>query len=118
LKIGIEYNQLPTNEFQRNEFIKAIDNKTPVDIMSVNQIWLGEFAEKGFLTDLTPFIKNWSHSPSDWYEVNWDGGSYNDKVYGIWLWTDVRGMYYWKDLLNQSGVEPASLSTWDYNRGP
>jgi multiple sugar transport system substrate-binding protein len=113
LKIGIEYNQLPTNEFQRNEFIKAIDNKTPVDIMSVNQIWLGEFAEKGFLTDLTPFIKNWSHSPSDWYAVNWDGGSYNYKVYGIWLWTDVRGMYYWKDLLNQSGVEPASLSTWD-----
>ena len=28
-------------------------NQTPVDILTVDRIWLGEFAEKGFLTDLT-----------------------------------------------------------------
>jgi multiple sugar transport system substrate-binding protein len=38
---------------------------------------------------------------------------YNDKVYGIWAWTDVRAMWYWKDLLNKSGVGPDSLKTWN-----
>jgi multiple sugar transport system substrate-binding protein len=47
------------------------------------------------------------------YEPNWRGGIYNDKVYGIWAWTDVRAMWYWKDLLNQSGVGPDSLKTWN-----
>ena len=50
---------------------------------------------------------------SEWYKTNWDGGIYNDKVYGIWAWTDVRSMWYWKDLLNQTGVNPDSLKTWN-----
>jgi multiple sugar transport system substrate-binding protein len=38
---------------------------------------------------------------------------YNGKIYGIWAWTDIRSIWYWKDLLNQSGVDPNSLKTWD-----
>ena len=34
-------------------------------------------------------------------------------LYGIWAWTDVRGIWYWKDLLNQAGIDPNSLTTWD-----
>ena len=112
MQIEIAYNQLQ-HPNERTEFLKAMTNNTPVDLMSVDQIWLGEFAGKGLLTDLTPYIENWNRSASDWYEVNWDGGSYNDKVYGIWLWTDVRGMYYWKDMLEESGVDPVSLKTWE-----
>lgn len=112
MQIEISYNQLQ-HPNERTEFLKAMTNNTPVDLMSVDQIWLGEFAGKGLLTDLTPYIESWNRSASDWYEVNWDGGSYNDKVYGIWLWTDVRGMYYWKDMLEESGVDPVSLKTWE-----
>src|SRR5919112_1250153 len=83
-----------------------------IDIMSVDQIWLGEFAEKGFLTDLTDRIENWRRS-SDWYEEHWDGGVYNDKIYGIWAISDIRGMWYWKDLLVEADVDPNSLKTWD-----
>ena len=97
---------------ERTEFLRAMTNQTPVDLMSADQIWLGEFAGKGFLTDLTNYTKQWGRS-TEWYEVNWDGGAYNDKIYGIWVWTDVRGLYYWKDLLDQAGVDPNTLSTWD-----
>ena len=38
---------------------------------------------------------------------------YKDKIYGIWAWTDIRGIWYWKDLLNKTGVDPNSLTTWD-----
>jgi multiple sugar transport system substrate-binding protein len=96
----------------RTQFLEAINNQTSIDIMSVDQIWLGEFAEKGFLTDLTNYVNNWARS-SDWYETNWDAGVYNDKIYGIWAITDIRGMWYWKDLLNETDVDPQSLKTWD-----
>ena len=111
LDIKIKFIEFPGNE-SRLRILSALDNKSSIDIISVDQIWLGEFAEKGLLTDLSNYTLQWGRA-SDWYEVNWDGGAYNDRIYGIWAWTDARGIWYWKDLLNQSGVSPDSLKTWD-----
>jgi multiple sugar transport system substrate-binding protein len=108
--INIKYEEFPYKD-TRNSILTAMSNQTPIDLLSVDQIWLGEFAERGFLTDLTNYTKNWGRS-SDWYEANWDGGVYNDKIYGIWAWTDIRGIWYWKDMLKTAGVEPNSLTTW------
>ena len=96
----------------REKLLSAADNHTNIDLISVDLIWLGEFAEKGFLTDLTNYTKTWGRG-NDWYEANWDGGFYNDTVYGIWAWTDIRGLWYWKDMLHKAGVDPNSLRTWD-----
>jgi multiple sugar transport system substrate-binding protein len=92
--------------------LRAITNGTNVDIISLDQIWLGEFAQKGLLTDLTNYTEKWGRS-SEWYQSNLDGGVYNDRIYGIWYETDVRGIWYWKDLLNQANVDPDMLKTWD-----
>lgn len=102
---------LPYNS-TRTHILTLTANQTPVDIISVDQIWLGDFAEKGILTDLTERVQSWGRL-SDWYPQNFAGGLYNHKVFGIWAWTDVRGMWYWKDLLNDAGVNPESLTTWD-----
>jgi multiple sugar transport system substrate-binding protein len=109
--INIKYEEFPYNQ-TRNSIMTAMSNQTPLDLLSVDQIWLGEFAEKGFLTDLTNYTKTWGRG-NDWYEANWDGGFYNDTVYGIWAWTDIRGLWYWKDMLHKAGVDPNSLRTWD-----
>jgi len=111
LDIQLDYRPVPYNNLHE-QILNSMANQTPVDIVTVDYIWLGEFAEKGFLTDLTNYTKNWGRS-SDWYEANWDGGIYNDKVYGIWTVVDVRGLWYWKDMLNEAGVDPNSLRTWD-----
>ena len=111
LDIKINLIEFPGNESQI-QIQNALTNRTPVDIVSIDQIWLVEFAEKGLLTDLTNYTNKWGRQ-NDWYEVNWDGGAYNDNIYGIWAWTDVRGIWYWKDLLKQAGIEPESLKTWD-----
>ena len=87
-------------------------NQTPVDLVSIDQIWLGEFAQKGLLTDLSNYTQSWGRE-KDWYEENWAGGNYKGRVYGIWTWTDIRGIWYWKDLLDKAGVNPHSLKTWD-----
>jgi multiple sugar transport system substrate-binding protein len=109
--IRVNYTILKYND-ARTQMSNLMANQTSVDLFSIDQIWLGEFAEKGFLTDLTTRTENWGRA-SDWYETNWDGGGYKDKIYGIWAWTDVRSIWYWKDLLNKSSVDPNSLKTWE-----
>jgi len=111
LEILLNVTKLPYSQ-ARPHMLAALEAKTTVDLISLDQIWLGEFAQKGLLTDLTNYAKNWGRQ-NDWYQQNWDGGIYSGKVYGIWAWTDIRGIWYWKDLLGKAGVDPNSLKTWD-----
>jgi multiple sugar transport system substrate-binding protein len=87
-------------------------SNNPVDIVFLDQIWLGELAEKGLLKNLTADFEEWGRM-DDLYEANLDGNVYNNTIYALWLWTDVRGMWYWKDMLQEAGIDPESLKTWD-----
>jgi multiple sugar transport system substrate-binding protein len=111
LNIRINYTTFPYDQ-AKTQMISEISNQTKVDLVSLDQIWLGEFADKELITDLTDRVKNWDRI-SDFYESNMDGNIYNNRIYGIWAWTDVRGIWYLKDMLSQADVDPTSLRTWD-----
>jgi multiple sugar transport system substrate-binding protein len=111
LDIQINYTTYPYDQ-SKKEMLDAISNESQVDLVSLDQIWLGEFVERGLLTDITDRVNNWGRI-SDLYESNLDGTVYNDRIYGIWAWTDVRGIWYWKDMISQAGVDPNTLKTWD-----
>jgi multiple sugar transport system substrate-binding protein len=111
MDIKLDYRPIPYLNLH-SQFLAAMSNQTPIDIMTVDRIALGQYVEKGFLTDLTDYANNWGRQ-KDWYTANWDGGIYNDRVYGIWTVADVRGIWYWKDLLTEAGIDPNSLMTWD-----
>ena len=111
LDIQLNYTTFPY-DMTRAALLESLSNKTAIDVISVDQIWLGELAEKGFLADLTNKTQDWGKLP-DFYEANLDGTIFNDKIYGIWAWTDVRGIWYWKDILKKSNVSPDSLRTWE-----
>src|ERR671923_972465 len=110
MNIQIEYAE-PYSEY-RNSILDILSNGDSIDIISLDQIWLGEFAEKGLITDLTSDFEQWGRM-DDFYSGNLDGSVYNNTLYGLWLWTDVRGIWYWKDMLQEAGVDPESLKTWD-----
>jgi multiple sugar transport system substrate-binding protein len=107
----IELHDLP-HAATKDQMLKAITNGTAIDIISLDQIWLGEFAEKGLLTDLTNYTEKWGRAP-EWYQSNLAGGVYKGKMYGIWYETDIRGIWYWKDLLNRANIDPEMLKTWE-----
>jgi multiple sugar transport system substrate-binding protein len=111
MNIELEYDDFPYN-ITRNSILERLSNGDPVDIVSVDQIWLGEFAGQGLLRNLTADFEQWGRM-GDLYEANLDGCVYNNTIYGLWLWTDIRGMWYWKDMLQEAGVDPESLKTWD-----
>lgn len=110
-EIEVDYSVLPYDK-TRTQILTAMAGQTEIDLISVDAIWLGEFAEGEFLTDLTNRTTEWGRS-SDWYQANWEGGMYENKVYGIWAWTDVRAMWYWKDMVEEAEVNPESLKTWN-----
>ena len=111
LDIKLDYRPIPYINLH-NQFSKAMANQTPIDIMTVDHIWLGEFADRGYVTDITDRVLKWGRV-SDWYQANFDGGVYKGRIYGIWTVADVRGIWYWKDLLSKAGVDPNLLVTWD-----
>jgi multiple sugar transport system substrate-binding protein len=96
----------------RNQILDRLSKGETVDLISIDQIWLGEFAQRGLLKNLTQEFEEWGRIP-DLYEPNLDGCVYNGTLYALWLWTDIRGMWYWKDMLQEAGVDPESLKTWD-----
>jgi multiple sugar transport system substrate-binding protein len=81
--IQINYTVLPYN-ITREQMLKALSSpdESGIDLVSVDQIWLGEFAQRGLLADLSNRTENWGRL-SDWYEANLDGNLYDDKIYGI-----------------------------------
>jgi multiple sugar transport system substrate-binding protein len=111
MNIELEYDASPYN-ITRNQILDRLSNGDSIDIVSLDQIWLGEFAEKGLIRNLTADFEQWGRM-DDLYEGNLDGCVYNNTLYGLWLWTDVRGIWYWRDMLQEAGVDPESLKTWD-----
>jgi multiple sugar transport system substrate-binding protein len=112
MDIELEYTEFPYLFETRKQILDRLSNGNSVDIVSLDQIWLGEFAQRGLIENLTQKFEEWGRMP-DLYEPNLDGCVYNGTLYGLWLWTDVRGIWYWKDMLQEAGVDPESLKTWD-----
>jgi multiple sugar transport system substrate-binding protein len=111
MNIQIEYTDFLYNE-TRSLILESLSSGDSTDIISIDQIWLGEFAQRNLIRNLTSEFEEWGRM-SDLYEANLDGCVYNGTLYGLWLWTDIRGMWYWKDMLQEAGIDPESLKTWD-----
>lgn len=52
MNIQINYTLTPYNQ-TRTHLLNALGTKSKIDLISVDQIWLGDFAQRGYLTDLT-----------------------------------------------------------------
>src|SRR5215212_2614252 len=85
MNIQIEYIEFPYLSETRNQILDRLSKGETVDIISVDQIWLGEFAQRGLIENLTQEFEEWGRIP-DLYEPNLDGCVYNGTLYGLWLW--------------------------------
>ena len=57
LNIQMNYTVYPYND-ARTQMLKSMANGTSVDLISLDQIWLGEFANKSYIIDLTNRTKS------------------------------------------------------------
>jgi len=84
--------------------------KSPFDIMLVDDIWFPEFAQAGWLKDISAQIP--ADMKADSSQAAWDIVSYDGKQWGLpWL-LDQLYLYYNQDMLTQAGFS-APPTTWE-----
>ena len=84
-----------------------LKSKAGADIMALDGIWVGEFAQAGYIKPLTDVVgagvtswEGWSQIPKA-VQAN---VSFEDKTYGIPAGTDGRVLYFNKKLFAQAGL--------------
>jgi multiple sugar transport system substrate-binding protein len=97
------------DEVYKQKLSLDLSNKSGPDLFQIDGIWVGEFAQAGYIKPLTDTV-------GDADKVNnWDGwkqipesvqalGSYNGQRYGVPGGTDGRVLYFNKKLFQQAGL--------------
>lgn len=113
-KTGIKVKILgvPHDNMHQQFLSDAVSGAGSYDVLMVDQPWVAEFAEKGYLVSLEDRLSD--EDRSDFIEHTLDTVSYNDEVYGLPFLVHNLVLYYRPSLLDAAGYgEPPA--TWsDY----
>ncbi|RLE84859.1 MAG: hypothetical protein DRJ41_02360 [Thermoprotei archaeon] len=86
---------------------------TAGDVFGIDSFLIPEFAEAGYLYDLSDFVKEWP----EWEKFSEPMRkivAHKGKVYGIMIDTDVRMIWYRKDIFRVAGLpEVWQPTTWE-----
>lgn len=111
--IAIEVTTIPYPEYQQR-LLTAVQGGNAPDIATLDQIWLGAFAEAGAVVDLTDRADEAGLSRDQFFGGAWDSAVYNDTLYGMPFNVDVwQFSFYNQALLDEAGVSAEDLSTFD-----
>lgn len=81
-----------------------LGTENPYDLIYMDIIWVSEFAENGWLMDLSEQIP--SGELAKFLESDVAAGRYNSGLYRIPFRSDIGLLYYRKDLLEQAEYQP------------
>ncbi|MBI2467466.1 MAG: extracellular solute-binding protein [Candidatus Rokubacteria bacterium] len=112
LDLNVELEGSPYND-QRRKALISTQAGHGADILQMDNIWLGEFAEGGIVQDVTARFNAWKER-EDVPPVFVKTASWKDRVYGLWLNADVRLLHWNKRVFRKFGLDPARPpQTWD-----
>lgn len=87
------------------------------DIISIDGIWTGEFAEAGYISPLSDVVGDAADDWDGWDQIPeavQQAMSFDGQAYGIPVGTDGRVIYFNKDLFAQAGLpEDWQPTSWD-----
>ena len=117
LVVNVEFAEYPSPDPQyNNKLITDLKAGVAPDVVFVDAFFIGQFAEAGFLVDLTDRVNAWP----DWqqyYKAMKDMVSWKGRVYALPYETDIRPLYYRRDILEAAGViapgEDWQPRSWD-----
>ncbi|ADB29688.1 extracellular solute-binding protein family 1 [Kribbella flavida DSM 17836] len=107
------------DEVYKQKLALSLSNKAGPDLMNLDGIWVGEFAQAGYVKPLTDTVGDaakvdgwdgWAQIPESVQQL----GSFEGKRYGVPAGTDGRVLYFNKKLFAQAGL-PADWQpkSWD-----
>lgn len=111
--IAIEVTTIPYPEYQQR-LLTAVQGGNAPDIATLDQIWVGAFAQAGAVANLADNAASSGLARDQFFGGAWDSAVFNDGLYGIPFNVDVwQFSFYNKDLFEEAGIDPASISTFE-----
>jgi multiple sugar transport system substrate-binding protein len=109
--IKVKDEPLPASTDEQHQFyIINLEGKTSdFDILSMDVIWVPEFARAGWLMDISELLPE--EQRAEFFKGPMDAVTYNNRIYAIPWYIDAGVLYYRKDLLKKYGFYPPE--TWE-----
>lgn len=101
---------LPASTDEQHQFyvINLEGKGSEFDVLSMDVIWVPEFARAGWLSDLSHMLPD--NEKSEFFPGPVEAVTYREKIFAIPWYIDAGVLYYRKDLLDKFGYRPPG--TW------
>jgi multiple sugar transport system substrate-binding protein len=90
----------------RNKTLITVGANQQLDVVQLDYIWVGEYAEGGVLAKITDKVKAAKDLVSDTLPQFLESSQWNGEYYGVWLNTDVRTIGWVKQHVAAAGLDP------------
>jgi multiple sugar transport system substrate-binding protein len=106
-KYSIEFELLPnTADQQREQLVRRLGAEdSSIDIMGLDVIWTGEFANAGWLDPVPQEVEG--PASSQVFQSMLDTATFEDRMYVVPIWSNTQLLWYRKDKVDQAP------ETWD-----
>ena len=111
--VDVTFNAIPHDSIRQQFAQDALSQAGGFDVYIADQVWLPEFAEKGFIVDLSDKIE--AKDKADFAGSALETVSWNGKIYALPIIVHNCAMYYRSDLFAAAGLS-AAPATWDEYR--
>lgn len=108
--ITVKDETLPASTDEQHQFyaINLEGKSSDFDVLSMDVIWVPEFARAGWLKDITRLLPE--DERLDFFPGPMEAVTYQKKIYAVPWYIDAGVLYYRKDLLEKYGTNPPK--TW------
>ncbi|HDZ17640.1 hypothetical protein LCGC14_0820960 [marine sediment metagenome] len=80
------------------------------DVIGLDTIWPAQFAENGWIVDLTPLLD--ANEMDDYVPGMVDSGTYKGKIWAYPYFMNLGILFYRNDLITAEGFAPTDFDTW------
>ena len=108
--VEVEFNAIPHDSIRQQFVQDALSGSGGFDVYIADQVWLPEFYEKGFISDLSGQLSD--ADKADFSKTAIETVSYKGAIVALPIMVHNCAMYYRTDLLKAAGLS-APPSSWD-----
>lgn len=108
--IKVKYTSVPFDQLNSVLQQRLGAKDTGIDVYTVDQSRVASYAARGFLVDLTEVAQEVKDSA---LAPQYDASTWNDKLWGMPIWTSEQYLFYNKALLAKAGVSSPGPSEGD-----
>jgi len=96
------------------KFLASVAGGVPPDVALFDRFKLAAYGARGALRPLNDLIKRDSIRAEDFFKATWEECLYQGQMFGMPFNTDVRVLFYNKDLFREAGLDPKRPPrTWE-----